>query len=23
TEGYGYVRDPYGISLHLFTKRKG
>ncbi|RYS31495.1 VOC family protein, partial [Staphylococcus pseudintermedius] len=22
TEGYGYVRDPYGISLHLFTKRK-
>ena len=18
----GYVRDPYGISLHLFTKRK-
>ncbi|MDC6327180.1 VOC family protein [Staphylococcus auricularis] len=22
SEGYGYVRDPYGISLHLFTKRK-
>jgi|SRR5699024_3371788 len=22
TEGYSYVKDPYGISLHLFTKRK-
>ncbi|MCE5043637.1 VOC family protein [Staphylococcus chromogenes] len=22
TEGYGYVKDLYGISFHLFTKRK-
>lgn len=22
TEGYGYVKDPYGITFHLFTKRK-
>ncbi|MDW4528254.1 VOC family protein [Rossellomorea marisflavi] len=22
TEGYGFVRDPFGVSFHVFTKRK-
>lgn len=22
TEGYGYVKDPFGICFHLFTKRR-
>jgi PhnB protein len=22
TEGYGYVKDEFGIAYHLFTKRK-
>ncbi|MEW4327948.1 VOC family protein [Rossellomorea marisflavi] len=21
SEGYGFVRDPFGVSFHLFTKR--
>ncbi|MGI2298074.1 VOC family protein [Paenibacillus sp. GXUN7292] len=22
TEGYGYVKDPFGVCFHLFTKRR-